>query len=124
MSEPEHTPLPWEVDKTGRFYAPCIRHNGMIVVYLPPAPASHSANAIKDLKRAEADADLIETAANNYHVTLKALQMLWAEVEAANDEGRSVELSVDEIQQIESVQDIDSCFYHNGAIICQNIKAK
>jgi hypothetical protein len=29
-----HTPGPWEIDHTGKYYKPCIRHNGIIIALL------------------------------------------------------------------------------------------
>lgn len=31
----QYTPGPWEHDLTGKYYQPCVRHNGMIVCTMP-----------------------------------------------------------------------------------------
>ena len=34
----KNTPGPWEADLTGKYYQPCVRHNGMIVCLMPKMP--------------------------------------------------------------------------------------
>lgn len=42
-----HTPGPWRVDISGSTYArPCVRHNGMIVCYLPRGAGGDDARLI------------------------------------------------------------------------------
>lgn len=43
-------PAPWEIDRSKRYYAPCIRHNGLIVAILP----DNSAGLVKQTDRIKA----------------------------------------------------------------------
>lgn len=48
----KHTPEPWEIDYSLKYYKPCIRHNGIIVAFL----ADNTANLIDPSNQREEDA--------------------------------------------------------------------
>ncbi len=59
MSETKHTPGPWEIDRSGAYYKPCIRHNGLIVAWLPNGARALLTGAGRRKAEERADARLI-----------------------------------------------------------------
>lgn len=64
-TQSKFTPGPWEIDRSGKYYKPCIRKNGVIIAHL----ADNSAGCVNPAAFAEEDpanAHLIATAPEMY----------------------------------------------------------
>ena len=81
MSESKHTEGEWVVDRTEKYYRPCVRMNGMIMAYLPDTSIGLMTG--KEHRQAEdrANAALIAAAPD----LLAALEAIMLFVETCSD---------------------------------------
>jgi hypothetical protein len=76
MSTPnaKHTPIPWEIDRTEKYYKPCIRMNGVITAWLPDNASGVMRPFSARVKETDdANAALIVKAVNCHQVLVDAL---------------------------------------------------